>query len=166
DDVLDPTNRKAKLATKGQRLDREMIETLVKAKAGDIPIKPWVSDEVQFLSADEEDRYIVAQANAPLDQESQFTEERTTARTKNLFLVADINRIEYMDVSPKQTVSVATALIPFLEHDDANRALMGSNMQRQAVPLIVTEAPIVGTGMESAAAKDSGELIVARVAGT
>src|SRR5438876_1079799 len=166
DDVLDPANRKTKLAKKGDVLDRELVETLVKAKAGDIPIKAWVSDEVQFLSADEEDRFIVAQANAPLDPESHFTEERTTARTKNLFLVADVNRIEYMDVSPKQTVSVATALIPFLEHDDANRALMGSNMQRQAVPLVVTEAPIVGTGMESAAAKDSGELIVARVAGT
>ena len=166
DDVLDPVNRKTKLAKKGDRLDREAVEGLVKAKAGDIAIKPWVSDEVQFLSADEEDRYIVAQANAPLDEESQFTEERTTARTKNLFLVADVNRIEYMDVSPKQTVSVATALIPFLEHDDANRALMGSNMQRQAVPLVVTEAPIVGTGMESPAAADSGELIVAKTAGT
>ncbi|TMC41503.1 MAG: DNA-directed RNA polymerase subunit beta [Chloroflexi bacterium] len=166
EDVLDPVNRKNKLAKKGDLLDREMVESLIKAKAGDIPIKPWVSDEVQFLSADEEDHYIVAQANAPLDQDSQFTEERTTARTKNLFLVADVNRIEYMDVSPKQTVSVSTALIPFLEHDDANRALMGSNMQRQAVPLVVTEAPIVGTGMESAAAKDSGELIVARSAGT
>ncbi|TMG33285.1 MAG: DNA-directed RNA polymerase subunit beta [Chloroflexi bacterium] len=166
DDVLDPANRKTKLAKKGDVLDRELVETLVKAKAGDIPIKAWVSDEVQFLSADEEDRFIVAQANAPLDPESHFTEERTTARTKNLFLVADVNRIEYMDVSPKQTVSVATALIPFLEHDDANRALMGSNMQRQAVPLVVTEAPIVGTGMESAAATDSGELIVAKSAGT
>src|SRR5256712_1861107 len=166
EDVLDPANRKTKLAKKGDVLDRELVEAVVKAKAGDIPIKAWVSDEVQFLSADEDDRYIVAQANAPLDQESQFTEERTTARTKNLFLVADVNRIEYMDVSPKQTVSVATALIPFLEHDDANRALMGSNMQRQAVPLVVTEAPIVGTGMESAAAKDSGELIVAKLDGT
>src|SRR3989441_90658 len=166
DDVLDPTNRKNKLAKKGDRLDRDMVEALIKAKAGDIAIKPWVSDEIQFLSADEEDHYIVAQANAPIDQDSQFLEERTTARTKNLFLVADVNRIEYMDVSPKQTVSVATALIPFLEHDDANRALMGSNMQRQAVPLVVTEAPIVGTGMESAAAKDSGELIVAKVDGT
>jgi len=166
DDVLDPANRKNKLAKKGDLLDREMVETLIKAKAGDVPIKSWVSDEIQFLSADEEDHYVVAQANAPLDKDSHFTEERTTARTKNLFLVADVNRIEYMDVSPKQTVSVATALIPFLEHDDANRALMGSNMQRQAVPLVVTEAPIVGTGMESAAAKDSGELIVARVDGT
>src|SRR6202171_4055379 len=166
DDVLDPANRKTKLAKKGDLLDRDMVESLVKAKAGDVPIKAWVSDEVEFLSADEEDHFIVAQANAPLDKESHFTEERTTARTKNLFLVADVKRSEYMDVSPKQTVSVATALIPFLEHDDANRALMGSNMQRQAVPLVVTEAPIVGTGMESAAAKDSGELIVAKVAGT
>ena len=165
DDVLDPVNRKTKLAKKGDLLDRESVEGLIKAKAGDVPIKAWVSDEVQFLSADEEDHYIVAQANAPIDQDSHFLEERTTARTKNLFLVADVNRIEYMDVSPKQTVSVATALIPFLEHDDANRALMGSNMQRQAVPLVVTEAPIVGTGMESAAAKDSGELIVAKSAG-
>jgi len=166
DDVLDPANRKTKLAKKGDLLDRDMVESLVKAKAGDVPIKAWVSDEVEFLSADEEDHFIVAQANAPLDKESHFTEERTTARTKNLFLVADVNRIEYMDVSPKQTVSVATALIPFLEHDDANRALMGSNMQRQAVPLVVTEAPIVGTGMEWAAAKDSGELIVAKLDGT
>src|SRR5207237_760247 len=166
DDVLDPTNRKAKLAKKGDLLDRDAVDALVKAKAGDVPITAGVSDEIQFRSADEEDRYIVAQANAPLDKDSHFAEERTTARTKNLFLVADVNRIEYMDVSPKQTVSVATALIPFLEHDDANRALMGSNMQRQAVPLVVTEAPIVGTGMESAAAKDSGELIVAMLAGT
>ncbi len=166
DDVLDPANRKNKLAKKGDLLDRDMVESLVKAKAGDIPINAWVSDEIEFLSADEEDHFIVAQANAPLDKDSHFTEERTTARTKNLFLVADVNRIEYMDVSPKQTVSVATALIPFLEHDDANRALMGSNMQRQAVPLVVTEAPIVGTGMEWAAAKDSGELIVAKLDGT
>src|SRR6202165_1566148 len=166
DDVLDPANRKTKLAKKGDLLDRDLVESLVKAKAGDIPIQAWVSDEIEFLSADEEDHFVVAQANAPLDKDSHCTEERTTARTKNLFLVADVNRIEYMDVSPKQTVSVATALIPFLEHDDANRALMGSNMQRQAVPLVVTEAPIVGTGMESAAAKDSGELIVARNAGT
>src|ERR1700682_244915 len=166
DDVLEPGNRKTKLAKKGDVLDRESVDMLIKARAGDIPIKAWVSDEVQFLSADEEDHYVVAQANAPIDAENHFTEERTTARTKNLFLVADVNRIEYMDVSPKQTGSVATALIPFLEHDDANRALMDSNMQRHAVPLVVTEAPIVGTGMESAAAKDSGELIVAKVAGT
>jgi DNA-directed RNA polymerase subunit beta len=165
EDVLEPSNKRTKLFSAGQVLDRETVDALIKAKAGAVAIKPWVSDEVHFLSADEEDHYIVAQANAPLDAESHFTEERTTARTKNLFLVADVNRIEYMDVSPKQTVSVATALIPFLEHDDANRALMGSNMQRQAVPLVVTESPIVGTGMESAAARDSGELIMAKKAG-
>ncbi|HEY8677720.1 MAG TPA: DNA-directed RNA polymerase subunit beta [Candidatus Dormibacteraeota bacterium] len=166
EDVVEPSNKRSKLAQAGTLLDREAVDALIKAKAGDVPIKPWVSDEVHFLSADEEDHYIVAQANAPLDADSHFTEERTTARTKNLFLVADVNRIEYMDVSPKQTVSVATALIPFLEHDDANRALMGSNMQRQAVPLVITESPIVGTGMEGAAARDSGELIMARKAGT
>ncbi len=166
EEVVEPGNKRAKLADAGTVIDRELADALVKAKVGDVAIKAWVSDEVNFLSADEEDRYIVAQANAPLDEQSQFTEERTTARTKNLFLVADVNRIEYMDVSPKQTVSVATALIPFLEHDDANRALMGSNMQRQAVPLVVTESPIVGTGMEGAAARDSGELIMAKVAGT
>jgi len=166
EDVLESSSKRTKLATAGTLIDRELADALVKAKAGDVAIKPWVSDEINFLSADEEDHYIVAQANAPLDANSQFTEERTTARTKNLFLVADVNRIEYMDVSPKQTVSVATALIPFLEHDDANRALMGSNMQRQAVPLVVTESPIVGTGMEAAAARDSGELIMAKTAGT
>ncbi|HEY9286617.1 MAG TPA: DNA-directed RNA polymerase subunit beta [Candidatus Dormibacteraeota bacterium] len=166
EDVFEPSNKRAKLAKKGDVLDQETVDALVKAKVGEVPITPWVSNEIQFLSADEEDRYIVAQANAPVDAQGHFVEERTTARTKNLFLVADVNRIEYMDVSPKQTVSVATALIPFLEHDDANRALMGSNMQRQAVPLVVTEAPIVGTGMEGAAAKDSGELIIAKNAGT
>ena len=166
EDVLEPGNKRTRLATAGTVIDRDLADSLVKAKVGEVAIKPWVSDEVNFLSADEEDRYIVAQANAPLDKDSQFTEERTTARTKNLFLVTDVNRIEYMDVSPKQTVSVATALIPFLEHDDANRALMGSNMQRQAVPLVVTESPVVGTGMEGAAARDSGELIMAKVAGT
>ena len=166
EDVTDPANRKAKLVKAGQVLDRDLVDQLVKAKAGDIRIKPWVSAEIQFLAADEEDKWIVAQANAPVDADGNFLEERTTARTKNHFLVSPVERIEYMDVSPKQTVSVATALIPFLEHDDANRALMGSNMQRQAVPLMVTEPPIVGTGMEVAAAKDSGEMIVARKAGT
>src|SRR5437588_4256886 len=165
EDVMDPANKRTRLAKPGDVLDRETADALVKAKVGELPIKPWVSNEVAYLSADEEDRYIVAKAKPPVDESGHFVEERITARTKNLFLVADVNRIQFMDVSPKQTVSVATALIPFLEHDDANRALMGSNMQRQAVPLVVTEAPIVGTGMESAAARDSGELIIAKSAG-
>jgi DNA-directed RNA polymerase subunit beta len=166
DDVFEPGQKKARLAKKGDVLDKETVDALIKAKAGEVPIVPWVSNEIAFLTADEEDRYVVAQANAPVDEQGHFMEDRTTARTRNHFLVASGDRIQYMDVSPKQTVSVATALIPFLEHDDANRALMGSNMQRQAVPLVVTEAPIVGTGMEVAAATDSGELIVARTAGT
>jgi len=164
DEVLEK-DHKTRLARKDQVLDEATVDAMIKAKAGEVPVRAWVSDEIHFLSADEEDRYIVAQANAPVDSQGHFVEDRTTARTKNLFLVAEVNRIQYMDVSPKQTVSVATALIPFLEHDDANRALMGSNMQRQAVPLVVTEPPIVGTGMEVVSAKDSGELIVAKVDG-
>ena len=126
---------------------------------------PWVSDDIVYMSADEEDKYTVAQANAPLTPDQHFAEERTPARLKHAFQVVDVTTIDLMDVSPKQIVSVATALIPFLEHDDANRALMGSNMMRQAVPLLQTESPVVGTGMEFYAAKDSGELIAQR-AGT
>ena len=132
----------------------------------EITIRPWVSDDIIFLSADEEDKYTVAQANAPIDLDGYFTVQHTACRSKHTFKDLPITEVDYMDVSPKQTVSVATALIPFLEHDDANRALMGSNMQRQAVPLLVTEAPIVGTGMEGHAARNSGEVVLARTAGT
>src|SRR5881409_2809555 len=128
--------------------------------------KGRVTNHIDYLTADREEAFIVAQANAPIDDKGNFTTGRVTCRCKGDFIDVEPSRVDYMDVSPKQLVSVAAGLIPFLEHDDANRALMGSNMQRQAVPLVVTEAPIVGTGMESAAAKDSGELIVARVAGT
>src|SRR5216117_2253835 len=128
--------------------------------------KGRVTGHIDYLTADREEAFIIAQANAQIDDRGNFTTDRVTCRCKGDFIDVEPARVDYMDVSPKQTDSVATALIPFLEHDDANRALMGSNMQRQAVPLIVTEAPIVGTGMESPAAKDSGELIVARVAGT
>src|SRR5438876_2011466 len=125
-----------------------------------------VTRKIRYLTADEEDNYVIAQANAKIDERGRLVEARVSARHGREIVLVPPDKVDFMDVSPKQTVSVATALIPFLEHDDANRALMGSNMQRQAVPLVVTEAPIVGTGMESAAAKDSGELIVARVAGT
>src|SRR5437763_9091972 len=110
--------------------------------------------------------YVIAQANALLNEDSSFQENRVSSRTRGHFALEDIHNIQYMDVSPKQIVSVATAMIPFLEHDDAGRALMGANMQRQAVPLLVTDAPLVGTGVEYYAAKDSGEMIVADVAGT
>jgi DNA-directed RNA polymerase subunit beta len=127
---------------------------------------PVVSDEVVFLSADEEDKYNVAQANAPLDGNGHFTVSHVACRSRHNFRDLPVTEVDFMDVSPKQTVSVATALIPFLEHDDANRALMGSNMQRQAVPLLVTEAPIVGTGMETHAARNSGEMVLAAKPGT
>ncbi len=121
-----------------------------------------VSDEFTFLTADEEDRFVVAQANAPLTSKNRFAVNFVKARSRGEFMLAKPEEIDFMDVSPKQLVSVAAALIPFLEHDDANRALMGSNMQRQAVPLLTTEAPIIGTGMEYKAAFDSGAVLAAK----
>ena len=129
--------------------------------------KRQVSDNVEYLTADEEEMLIIAQANEPLDSEGHFVNQKVASRGAGgeIDLVQREN-IDYMDVSPKQVVSVATAMIPFLENDDANRALMGSNMQRQAVPLLVTQAPIVGTGMEYKAARDSGVVILAKHTGT
>jgi DNA-directed RNA polymerase subunit beta len=124
-----------------------------------------VTDEICYLTADEEEKFIVAQANAPIDSEGNFLGEKIDARHGPDFVLVAPNRIDCMDVSPKQMVSIATALIPFLEHDDANRALMGSNMQRQAVPLLKTESPYVGTGMEYKAAKDSGVCAIAKKGG-
>ncbi len=121
--------------------------------------------DIQYLSAIEESQYVIAQANAELDKAGRFSEELVSVRHKNEFSLADPSTIEYMDVSPRQIVSVAASLIPFLEHDDANRALMGSNMQRQAVPTLRSEAPLVGTGMERAVAVDSGVTVVARRGG-
>src|SRR5687767_8597379 len=128
--------------------------------------KGKVTDEVHYLTADDEDRYVIAQANAGIDETGTFTEERVLVRQRDgevSEILAD--EVDYMDVSPRQMVSVATALIPFLEHDDANRALMGANMQRQAVPLITSDSPLVGTGMEYRAAVDAGDVLVAEKAG-
>ena len=124
-----------------------------------------VTDHVDYLTADEEDRYIVAQANEPLDEEGHFVNERVGCRHQDVITELPREKMDYMDISPKQLVSVATALIPFLENDDTNRALMGSNMQRQAVPLLKTESAIVATGIEAAIAKDSGVMVHAREAG-
>lgn len=129
-------------------------------------VKGVVTDEIDYLTADDEDRYVIAQANAPLDAKMKFVEERVLVRQKNGEVDAILaEEVDYMDVSPRQMVSVATALIPFLEHDDANRALMGANMQRQAVPLITSDSPLVGTGMEYRAAVDAGDVVVADAAG-
>src|SRR5215218_9339410 len=125
-------------------------------------VKGKVTDQIDYLTADDEDKYVIAQANAPLDDKNKFVEERVLVRQRDgevSEVLAD--EVDYMDVSPRQMVSVATALIPFLEHDDANRALMGANMQRQAVPLIRSDSPLVGTGMEYRAAVDAGDVVVA-----
>ena len=125
-----------------------------------------VLNEVEYMTADVEDNYTVAQANEPLDEKGRFVNSKVTARFRDEFLEVNASDADYMDVSPKMLVSVATAMIPFLENDDANRALMGSNMQKQAVPLLKTDSPIVGTGMEYKAAVDSGTVILAKRAGT
>ena len=129
------------------------------------PANPVVTEEVVYMTADEEDNYHVAQANEPLDEEGHFIHKNVSGRYREETQEYERNKFDYMDVSPKMVFSVATALIPFLENDDANRALMGSNMQRQAVPLLTTEAPVVGTGMEVKSAVDSGVCIVAEAAG-
>ena len=151
------------VAKAGAVVDAKLADQI--AKLGDVlpevRIQPEITDEIKFLSADEEDRYAIAQANAATDGLGHFTESRVSVRRNQKFLFEVPDHIEYMDVSPKQIVSVSAALIPFLEHDDANRALMGSNMQRQAVPLLRPDAPIVGTGIERQAAVDSGQVAVA-----
>ncbi|MFV8309982.1 DNA-directed RNA polymerase subunit beta [Mycobacteroides chelonae] len=125
-----------------------------------------VTDDIHYLTADEEDRHVVAQANSPVDADGRFTEDKILVRRKGGEVeFVSATEVDYMDVSPRQMVSVATAMIPFLEHDDANRALMGANMQRQAVPLVRSEAPLVGTGMELRAAIDAGDVVVAEKAG-
>ena len=121
-----------------------------------------VTDEVEYMTADVEDEYVVAQANEPLDEGKHFIRPRVSARRRDEILEIDAEKVDYMDVSPRMMVSVATACIPFLENDDCNRALMGSNMQRQAVPLMVTQQPIVATGMEYKAATDSGTAVLAK----
>lgn len=129
------------------------------------PKSGLVTDQIAYLTADEEDNYVIAQANAQLTEDNKFVEEAIIVRYKDDNLTLPVERVDYMDVSPKQVVSVATALIPFLENDDSNRALMGSNMQRQAVPLLIPKAPLVGTGMEHKVAKDSGVCIVSKFDG-
>jgi len=128
-------------------------------------VKERVTDQVDYLTADEEEKYVIAQANAPLDEQGHFVRDLVSVRYRGDFLEVPRDRVDYIDLSPKQLVSVAAGLIPFLEHDDANRALMGSNMQRQAVPLLVTERPFVATGLEDRVARDSRVLIVAEAPG-
>jgi DNA-directed RNA polymerase subunit beta len=154
------------LATYGRVNPYGFIESPYRRIVKDEDGKPRVSDEIVYLTADEQELATVVQANASLDDKGYFLDERVQVHRGAEYHEAQPSQAEYMDVSPKQIVSVSAALIPFLEHDDANRALMGSNMQRQAVPVIRPESPIIGTGIEYRAAKDSGQVVVARAAGT
>ncbi len=147
------------------KITPEIAAKLAKLKSKKIKIVPFVSNEIIYLPADEEDKYVIAQANAPLDENNQFKQKRIETRLADGYLLETPDKIELMDVTPKQVVSVATALTPFLEHNDANRALMGANMQRQAVPLLRPQAPLVATGMEMEAAKHSRQVVFAEKAG-
>jgi len=159
------TEESGVVLTAGTPIDETVRQQLVDLGVEVVPIVPYVSADIEYLSADEEDRYTIAQANAPLDDNHHFINERVSARYYQRFLVASRDRIDYMDVAPRQIVGISAALIPFLEHDDANRALMGSNMQRQAVPLLRPDIPIVSTGVERQAAYDSGQVLVADSSG-
>jgi len=156
----------ATLVKANAEITPQIAAKLSKLRKKTVKVVPFVSDEINYFPADEEDKYTIAQANAPLDENRQFLEKRIEARMGNGYTLETPDKIQLMDVSPKQVVSVATALTPFLEHNDANRALMGANMQRQAVPLLRPEAPLVATGMEVEAAKHSRQVVFAQNAGT
>jgi DNA-directed RNA polymerase subunit beta len=153
------------VADEGTVIDAKVADKLAKRGIEKVPVMPFVTGDIEYLSADREDKYVVAQANAKLDDRGNFVEERVSARENQKFLNISVRRIDYMDIAPRQIVGISAALIPFLEHDDANRALMGSNMQRQAVPLLQPDVPIVSTGMESQAAYDSGQVLLSDVEG-
>ncbi len=163
--VKDPNTGEVVVPAK-TRIDEDMALKIAQLNLErSVLVKPQVTKDIIYLSADDEDKYIIAQANARLDEKQEFINERVSVRHNQTFLFENVEKIDYMDVSPKQIVGISAALIPFLEHDDANRALMGSNMQRQAVPLVRPEVPIVSTGMEYQAAIDSGQVIVAEKSG-
>ncbi|MDF1520332.1 MAG: DNA-directed RNA polymerase subunit beta [Brevefilum sp.] len=148
------------IAEKGERITEALAKKLSKLERDRILVTPFVTDDYQYLSADREDKFVIAQANAPLNEHNEFM-RRVSCRYHSGFNISNPEEIDYMDVAPQQIVGVSAALIPFLEHDDANRALMGSNMMAQAVPLVRPEIPIVSTGMEAHSAIDSGQLVVA-----
>lgn len=153
------------LAAAGETLDAEKIAAIRDAGLEKVTVKPYITDEIVYMSADEEDHFTIAQANARLDGRGQFVDRRVSCRRDQQFRFASVQRIDYVDVAPRQIVGISAALIPFLDHDDANRALMGSNMQRQAVPLLQPDVPIVSTGMEIQAARNSGQIVLAQEAG-
>ncbi|HAF48877.1 MAG TPA: DNA-directed RNA polymerase subunit beta [Anaerolineaceae bacterium] len=159
EDIKDPETDEV-IAEKGERITEALAKKLSKLERDRILVTPFVTDDYQYLSADREDKFVIAQANAPLNEHNEFM-RRVSCRYHSGFKISNPEEIDYMDVAPQQIVGVSAALIPFLEHDDANRALMGSNMMAQAVPLVRPEIPIVSTGMEAYSAIDSGQLVVA-----
>ncbi|HSJ88980.1 MAG TPA: DNA-directed RNA polymerase subunit beta, partial [Anaerolineales bacterium] len=163
ENVVDPKSGEV-LFKAGEVIDSKMMKRI--AKTGQpVGISPFVSDQFDYLSADAEDKYVIAQANAPLTENKEFVRDRVSCRYHSGFIFSTPESVDYMDVAPHQVVGISAALIPFLEHDDANRALMGSNMQAQAVPLVRPEIPLVSTGMEYHAALDSGQVVVAEADG-
>jgi DNA-directed RNA polymerase subunit beta len=150
------------IISKRNPITKEIAKKIASLHSRNIKVVPFVSDQIEYLTADEEERYTIAQANALLNQRNEFVEDRIGVIRGGKYLKEPADEIDFMDVSPKQVFSVTTSLIPFLEHDDANRALMGSNMQRQAVPLLRPEAPLIATGMEKEVAKYSGQVVFAR----
>lgn len=166
EDALDADGKVLIKAKTQVRVDDALFAKLSQALGNtEVSIRPFITNEVDYRTADDEENFWIAQANAKLTENSEFAEERVLARYQGEFAMENRDSMDYMDVSPRQIVSVATALIPFLEHDDVNRALMGANMQRQAVPLLRPEAPICGTGIERQVAIDSGQVAVSRVTG-
>ncbi len=161
DDVVDPKSGKV-IAQKGERITEKDAKKIAKLDIKEVLVVPFVTDDYIYLSADTEDRYVIAQANSPLNDYNEFVRGRASSRHRTTFIFSPAENIDYMDVAPQQIVGISAALIPFLEHDDANRALMGSNMQAQAVPLLHPEVPRVSTGMEYSAAIDSGQVVVAQ----
>ncbi|NLG98399.1 MAG: DNA-directed RNA polymerase subunit beta [Chloroflexi bacterium] len=149
------------IAREGERITAEMLPAIRKLNRATVFVVPFVSNDVEYLSADAEDKFVIAQANSVLNQYNEFEYDRISSRYHSDFIISNPDSINYMDVAPNQVVGISAALIPFLEHDDANRALMGSNMQAQAVPLITPEVPTISTGMEAYAALDSGQVLVA-----
>jgi DNA-directed RNA polymerase subunit beta len=160
EDLINPKTGQV-IAKAGERITEKNAKSIAKLDIPQIAIVPFVTDEVVYLSADEEDRYVIAQANAPLNEYLEFIRHRISSRHHSTFIFSESTNIDFMDVAPHQIVGISAALIPFLEHDDANRALMGSNMQAQAVPLLRPDVPQVSTGMEYDAARDSGQVVIA-----
>ena len=155
EDTLHPKSGKV-VGKQGERVTEKLAKDLAKLGLDQVAIVPFVSSEIEYLSANNEDKYHIAQANTTLNEHGEFVRDRVSSRYHSRFLFASPYIIDYMDVAPHQIVGISASLIPFLEHDDANRALMGSNMQAQAVPLVVPDIPIVSTGMESYAASRLG----------